>query len=311
VARPPCCACSPASFSPSLGTFTWRPTVPSAWCRQQSQDQRRELEPFAADSSAAAHRWRGLLDVDSSSPERWEQLSAGERKRWQLAQVLAQEPDVLLLDEPTNHLDETARQLLQQALARFRGVGILVSHDRALLDALTTRTLRIIGGMVGGTAGSSVELCPGNYTASAQEWQARREATVAAKNGLQREQRRVAQRRHAQRERALQANAQRNTSRRMKDANDSDARSIMAQNRAGSAARRLAQDTSALASRLGRIARTAPARLSCCASWSDRTHWPSPAACIWRRAYPKALARSSVRDSATYRRYSAGACCSW
>ncbi|MEY2935337.1 MAG: hypothetical protein RL033_6086 [Pseudomonadota bacterium] len=263
-------------LQPLAGRVHVAPQGTVAWCRQQSHDQRTELEPFAADTSAAAHRWRGLLDVDSASLERWEQLSAGERKRWQLAQVLAQEPDVLLLDEPTNHLDEAARHLLQQALARFRGVGILVSHDRALLDALTRRTLRIVGGL----AGSSIELCPGNYTASARQWQARREATVAAKTSLQQEQRRVAQRRHAQRERALQANAQRNTSRRMKDANDSDARSILAQNRAESAARRLAQDASALASRLGRLEQELAGlhveRERGSELFADYTPWPKP-----------------------------------
>ena len=78
--------------------------------------------------------------------ERWSTLSPGERKRWQIGAALAREPDVLLLDEPTNHLDAEAREWLVSALRRFRGVGVLVSHDRELLEALTTSTLRVHAG---------------------------------------------------------------------------------------------------------------------------------------------------------------------
>ncbi len=78
----------------------------------------------------------------------WPSLSPGERKRWQIGAALAEEPDVLLLDEPTNHLDAEARALLVGALERFRGIGVVVSHDRSLLDALTTATIRIHGAAV-------------------------------------------------------------------------------------------------------------------------------------------------------------------
>ena len=61
-------------------------------------------------------------------------LSPGERKRWQIGGALAREPDVLFLDEPTNHLDASARELLLDALRRYRGVGVVVAHDRAFLD---------------------------------------------------------------------------------------------------------------------------------------------------------------------------------
>ena len=61
-------------------------------------------------------------------------MSPGERKRWQVASALAADPDVLLLDEPTNHLDGEARRGLVEALRRFDGVGLLVSHDRRLLE---------------------------------------------------------------------------------------------------------------------------------------------------------------------------------
>lgn len=67
-------------------------------------------------------------------------LSAGERRRLALATLLAEGADLLLLDEPTNHLDLPARARLAERLAAWRGALVVVSHDRALLDASTNRT---------------------------------------------------------------------------------------------------------------------------------------------------------------------------
>jgi ATP-binding cassette subfamily F protein 3 len=68
-------------------------------------------------------------------------LSGGERRRVSLAVLVASESNVLVLDEPTNHLDLDAREALEDALSAFEGALILVSHDRALLDAVGTRTI--------------------------------------------------------------------------------------------------------------------------------------------------------------------------
>lgn len=70
-------------------------------------------------------------------------LSGGERGRLHLGVVLAQEPDLLLLDEPTNHLDLDTIDWLEQHLCGFRGGVIIVSHDRAFLDATTTITFEL------------------------------------------------------------------------------------------------------------------------------------------------------------------------
>ena len=70
-------------------------------------------------------------------------LSGGERRRLSLALLVHSGANVLLLDEPTNHLDLDSREALEDALRAFAGSVLLVSHDRALLDAVGTRTVAI------------------------------------------------------------------------------------------------------------------------------------------------------------------------
>jgi ATP-binding cassette subfamily F protein uup len=70
-------------------------------------------------------------------------LSGGQAKRVALARVLVDEVDLLVLDEPTNHLDVNAIAWLEERLARFRGGLVLVTHDRHVLDRVTTRMLEL------------------------------------------------------------------------------------------------------------------------------------------------------------------------
>ncbi len=73
-------------------------------------------------------------------------LSGGERRRLALAVTVASGANFLVLDEPTNHLDLESREALEAALDAFPGTVLLVSHDRALLDAIAERTLAIEDG---------------------------------------------------------------------------------------------------------------------------------------------------------------------
>ena len=73
-------------------------------------------------------------------------LSGGERRRLALAVTVASGANLLVLDEPTNHLDLESREALEAALDAFPGTVLLVSHDRALLDAVAERTLAIEDG---------------------------------------------------------------------------------------------------------------------------------------------------------------------
>jgi ATP-binding cassette subfamily F protein 3 len=80
-------------------------------------------------------------------------LSGGERRRLALAVIVASGANFLVLDEPTNHLDLESREALEDALRAFPGTVLLVSHDRALLDAVSERTLAIEDGELGSTHG--------------------------------------------------------------------------------------------------------------------------------------------------------------
>ena len=110
-------------------------------------DQRSELPPglvrdligtsWQAESIADRLGVTPLFGADSRS------LSGGEAKRVALARCLVEEADLLILDEPTNHLDIDAIAWLERHLADHRGGLVLITHDRFVLDAVTTRILEI------------------------------------------------------------------------------------------------------------------------------------------------------------------------
>src|ERR1035437_1291088 len=83
------------------------------------------------------------LGMLSSAETDTAHLSGGQLKRVALARLFAEPNDVLILDEPTNHLDLGAIQWLEQQIISFRGAVVLVSHDRFLLDQVTTRMVEI------------------------------------------------------------------------------------------------------------------------------------------------------------------------
>jgi ABC transport system ATP-binding/permease protein len=102
-------------------------------------------------------------------------LSGGTKKRVALAQALVAAPDVLLLDEPTNHLDIDAIEWLQDLLMGWKGALILVSHDRAFIDAVATRIVELDRGRL--------RSYPGNFAQfqAAKERELENESLAAAR----------------------------------------------------------------------------------------------------------------------------------
>ena len=132
-----------------------------------AQDQYKELNPDARlldDLGDAARQstttvLRTLLGCFLFSDEdvfkKIGVLSGGERNRYALARMLLAPSNFLLLDEPTNHLDMQAKDVLLEALAKYSGTVVFVSHDRYFIDKLATRIFEIEEG--------HVHVYPGNY----------------------------------------------------------------------------------------------------------------------------------------------------
>jgi ABC transport system ATP-binding/permease protein len=124
-------------------------------------DQNRELDPdlllrraLAPDSDAVVYQdqvihvasWAArFLFTGEDLNRRVGKLSGGERARVLIAQLMLQPADVLLLDEPTNDLDIPTLEILEQSLLEFRGALVLVTHDRYMLDRVSTIVLGFDG----------------------------------------------------------------------------------------------------------------------------------------------------------------------
>ena len=132
-----------------------------------AQDQYKELDPDARilddlgelSPQSRETELRGLLGCFLFSGEdvfkRIGVLSGGERNRYALLKMLLHPANFLLLDEPTNHLDMRAKDVLLEALSKYTGTVVFVSHDRYFIDKLATRVFEVGDGRV--------EVYPGNY----------------------------------------------------------------------------------------------------------------------------------------------------
>jgi ATP-binding cassette subfamily F protein 3 len=83
----------------------------------------------------------GFLFSGADAEKQLDNISGGEQRRLSLAILVASGANVLILDEPTNHLDVESREALEDALSAYEGAVILISHDRALLEAIGSRTI--------------------------------------------------------------------------------------------------------------------------------------------------------------------------
>lgn len=105
---------------------------------QGTEMSEEELSYFLYDDSKESGFWKSLLEIKMQSVEDYEFLSFGEKRRILLAMALSKNSDVLILDEPTNHLDSKTEQIIRNAILYYQGIGILISHDRSLLDEIVT-----------------------------------------------------------------------------------------------------------------------------------------------------------------------------
>jgi ATP-binding cassette subfamily F protein 3 len=105
------------------------------------------LDLLLSRSGLSISQARGLLGrflfSGDDALKRMKALSGGERSRIALALLSLIEGNLLLLDEPTNHLDLASQEILEQALVAYEGTVLLVSHDRALLEAVTTQVWEV------------------------------------------------------------------------------------------------------------------------------------------------------------------------
>ena len=141
-------------LSPDTGQIA-APSL-ALYCPQRTDNPPEEMENFIRSLDKEAVLIRSRLEIQTDWPRRWDSLSHGERKRAQIGAALWQNPDLLAVDEPTNHMDMDARRVLGRALACYPGVGLLVSHDRELLDTLCRQCLFLDG--------SDVTARPGGYS---------------------------------------------------------------------------------------------------------------------------------------------------
>lgn len=239
------------SLSPDAGRVSTVPaTAVVVHCPQTVESLDEDVRALAESSDGRAQRLRELFRLTPDELARWSSLSPGERRRFQLAAALHREPDVLLVDEPSNHLDAEARRALGAALSGFGGVGLVVSHDRALLDALTVGTLRLHDG------GAAHYPLP--YSRAQAEWE-REERGRAELRARKKDEVLAAEARLAEaHDRRARAEAAQSGRARVKGPRDHDARSMGTKVRIGWAEGRLGRLAGARRTELARAEAAVP-----------------------------------------------------
>ncbi|SMF46562.1 ATP-binding cassette domain-containing protein [Pseudobacteriovorax antillogorgiicola] len=140
------------ALQPTQGSIQSKGLVTS--CPQEALTPPPRIDDFQEDYSGYAMMIKEKLDLFEILLQPFEALSFGERKRLQLGCAFYFQPDILLLDEPSNHLDEKNRLALLELLQSFKGLGLLVSHDRLLLNELCQQCIVFKDGSAGLMAGN-------------------------------------------------------------------------------------------------------------------------------------------------------------
>lgn len=186
----------------------------SAYCQQDASQAPDNLFDFAADWSTPAQKLRHQLLIDDEWIWRYDTLSGGQQKRLQIACALWSEPDLLVMDEPTNELDARTRIIVSNALSHFDGIGLLVSHDKTLLNTLCTQCVLFENG--------TFVARPGSYEQACLQAQRDHSFLVRQHDKAQREAKRI-ESEALRRQQEAQKSAQKRSGRKL-DVHDADAR---------------------------------------------------------------------------------------
>lgn len=195
-----------------------------AYCPQSTDERPGNLDDVAADWSPEAMAVRQALGIDEGWLYRYDTLSGGEAKRVQIACAMAARPDVLVLDEPSNHVDEPTRAAIVAAMRRFRGIGVLISHDVELIDATCGRCVMFERRHVDGRNVSVVTTYQGGYTQAAAQRDANAARDADRLNAARREAARLREAQSARLAKVQRADAMRERGGRRIGAKDNDAR---------------------------------------------------------------------------------------
>jgi len=140
------------------------------YSEQRTDFMPREYSDFLNSFDKISFILKHSLKIQDEWKNCWNTLSHGERKRSQIAVAIYKNPSILALDEPSNHLDYYSKMLLIKALRAYKGIGLLVSHDRELLDSLCSHMLFIFP--------PKIDLRKGNYSLVASEIEKENEFTT-------------------------------------------------------------------------------------------------------------------------------------
>lgn len=199
-------------LAPDSGSLA--PMLFASYCQQDLTEVPANMPDLASDWGHEGRRVRNLLGIEDDWFWRYETLSGGQRKRIQIACALYAAPDALVMDEPTNDLDGITRDIVRDALASFDGVGILISHDRNLLDSLVDQSLLC--------EGASWVMRPGGYSKASSQAASERASAIKDREKAVREAKRLKAEAQRRSEEAARQKARRSRSGIAKG--DSDAR---------------------------------------------------------------------------------------
>lgn len=164
------------------------------YCAQRTDHPPHGHQDFFQSYDYDSYQIKTLFAIPSDWEEekRFYSLSHGERKRLQLAIALWKNPGILAIDEPTNHLDQYTKEMVIEGLKNYRGIGLIVSHDRELLDSLCSKCVFL--------EPPNAFIRNGNYTQTMhsieEERQAKRKQFETIKKETKRIEKEVKKRRH-------------------------------------------------------------------------------------------------------------------